>query len=536
MVPKSYDVIIRDGMIYDGSGGAPVPGDVAIRGDRIAGVGDLGRCAAKREVDAHGLAVAPGFINMLSWAVISLIQDGRSQSDIRQGVTLEVVGEGSSMGPLNDDMKRKMAERQGDIKYKVEWNTLDEYLRYMERRGISCNLASYVGHGSLRVHEIGYDDRPPSPAELDRMKALARTAMREGAVGMSSALIYAPECFAKTDELIELCKVVAEYDGLHVSHVRSEGDQFLEALEEFLTIAREARIRSEIYHLKSSGQVNWPKTGQAIARVEKARAEGLAVTADMYTYTASGTGLSVTMPPWVQEGGFEAWVARLKNPAIRERVKREMNVASADWENMRLRVGSDDRILLSGFKSEALKPLAGKTLAQVAAMRGTSPEDAIIDLIIEDDSRVEAIYFSMSEENVRKQIAVPWVCFGSDAGSPSAEGVFLKSNCHPRAYGTFARLLGKYVRDEKIIPLEEAVRKLTSLPAQTLRIKDRGRLAEGYYADLAVFDPATIQDHATFEKPHQYATGMVHVFVNGGHVLKDGEHTGANPGRIVRPG
>ena len=532
---RVYDVILRNGAVYDGSGTAPFVGDVAIAGDRIAAIGTLGRATAKEEIGAGGLAVAPGFINLLSWAVISLIHDGRSQSDIRQGVTLEVVGEGSSMGPLNPEMKKKMAERQGDIKFAVAWTTLNEYLERVVGRGISCNLASFVGASTLRVHEIGYEDRAPNAAELGRMKALLRRAMQEGAVGLSDALIYAPGCFATTEELTELCKVVSEFDGLHISHIRSEGDQLLEALEEFLTIAREARVRSEMYHLKASGMANWPKMDRLIARVEKARAEGLAVTADMYTYPASGTGLNATMPLWVQEGGFDKWVERLKDPATRARVRREMSQPSTEWENTLRLAGSPERVLLSGFRSEKLRPLTGKTLAQVAAMRGTPPEETIMDLVVEDDSRVEAVYFTMSEDNVRKEIALPWTSFGSDAGSLAPEGLFLKSSTHPRAYGCFARLLGKYVRDEKVIPLEEAVRKLTSLPAENLRLKDRGRLAEGLFADVAVFDPAAIADHATFENPHQYATGMVHVFVNGQQVLEDGEHTGAKPGRVIRP-
>ena len=521
---RHCDLIIRNGTIYDGSGSPPFAADVAIQGDRIAALGTLEHAGARSEIDAQGLAVAPGFINVLSHATVSLIQDGRSQSDIRQGVTLEVVGEGASMGPLNAAMKKELLERQIDIRYDVAWATLGEYLEHVVRRGISTNLASFVGAATLRIHEIGHADRPPAPAELDRMKALARQAMKEGAMGLSSALIYVPGCFAKTDELVELCKAAAECDGLYISHIRDEGERLLEALEEFLAIAREARIRAQIYHLKASGKDNWGKLDPLIERVERARAEGLAITADIYTYAASGTGLTATLPHWVQEGGFDELVRRLRDPAIRERVKREMEPPSGSWDNA----------LLVGFRTENLKPLAGKKLVEAAAMRGAGPEDAILDLIVEDNSRIEAVYFTMSEDNIRKEIALPWVCFGSDGGSLAPQGVFLKSSCHPRAYGCFARLLGKYVRREKVIPLEEAVRKLTSLPAETLKIRDRGRLAEGFFADLAIFDPERVEDHATFENPHQYATGMVHVFVNGVQVLKDGEHTGALPGRVVR--
>jgi N-acyl-D-amino-acid deacylase len=530
----SYDLIIRNGVIYDGSGGNPFSGDIAIRSDKIVAIGNLAGARAKVEIDAQGLAVAPGFINMLSWATDSLIEDGRSQSELRQGVTLEVMGEGDSMGPLNGTMKKAMRDAQGDIKYKVTWTTLGEYLEFLVHRGVSCNVASFFGATTARIHEIGYADRPPTPKELERMKHLARQAMEEGAVGVSSALIYTPAFYAKTEELIALAKVAAEYDGMYISHLRSEGNDFLGALDEFLRIAREAGIRAEIYHLKAAGRANWGKLDAAIARIEAARQSGLNITADMYTYAACSTGLDAAMPPWVQEGGFQAWAGRLKDPAIRERLRHEMTTPSGQWENFYLAAGSPENILLAGFRNDKLKPLTGKTLAQVALMRGTSPVDTIMDLVIEDGSRVGTIYFLMSEENVRKEIALPWVSFDSDAGSIAPEGVFLKSNPHPRAYGTFARLLGKYVREEKIISLPEAVRRLTSLPAANLKLDRRGWLKTGYYADVVVFDPAKIQDHATYEKPHQYATGVVHVLVNGVPVIKDGEHTGAKPGQVVR--
>jgi len=529
-----YDVVIRGGTIYDGSGSPPFVGDLAIRGDTIAAIGSLGNARGRVEIDAAGLAVAPGFINMLSWATESLIADGRSQSDIRQGVTLEVFGEGWSMGPLNEAMRKEMLERQGDIKYEIPWTTLGEYLEYLVRRGVSTNVASFVGATTVRIHVLGYENRPPTPEEMERMRQLVRQAMEEGALGVGSSLIYAPAFYASTEELIELCKVAAEYGGMYISHIRSEGNRLLEAIDELIRIAREAKIPAEIYHLKAAGRANWPKLDEAIRRIEAARAQGLRITANMYPYTAGATGLDAAMPPWVQEGGHRAWIERLKNPAIRQRVTREMRTPTDRWENLYLMAGSPENVLLVGFKNEALKPLTGKTLAEVARLRGRSPEDTIIDLVIEDDSRVGAVYFLMSEENVRKQIALPWMSFGSDAESLAPEGVFLKANPHPRAYGTFARVLGRYVREEKIIPLEEAIRRMTSLPAENLKLDRRGRLKVGYFADVVVFDPAKIQDHATYERPHQYATGVIHVFVNGVPVLRNGEHTGATPGRVVR--
>jgi len=528
----AYDVLLRDGWIYDGSGKAPFRGDIGISGDRIVAVGRLKNARAKAVIDAKALAVAPGFINMLSWATESLIADGRSESDIRQGVTLEVFGEGWSMGPWNEAMKKEVLAQQGDIKFDIRWTTLSQYLDYLAKRGISPNVASFIGATTVRIHEIGYADRPPTPAELERMKALVRQAMEEGALGVGSSLIYAPAFYARTDELIELSKVAAEYSGMYISHMRSEGNRLLEAIEELIAISEKARIPAEIYHLKAAGKPNWGKLEAAIAKIEAARKRGLRITADMYTYTAGATGLDAAMPPWVQEGGLEAWIARLKDPAIRERVKREMKTPTDKWENLFLGAGPEGT-LLAGFKNEALKPLTGKTLAEVAVLRGRSPEETAMDLVIEDHSRVGTIYFLMSEENVAQQIKLPWVSFGSDADSPAPEGVFLKSNPHPRAYGNVARLLGKYVREEKLIPLQEAIRRLTFLPATNLKIRHRGFLKPGYYADVAVFDPATVQDHATYEKPHRYATGVVHVFVNGVQVLKDGEHTGAKPGRVV---
>jgi N-acyl-D-amino-acid deacylase len=529
-----YDVVIRGGTLYDGSGGAPVVGDVAVKGDSIVSIGIPVEGSARIEINATGLAVAPGFINMLSWSTESLIEDGRSQSDIRQGVTLEVMGEGWSMGPLNDDMKRESVEQMGDIKYDIEWTTLDEYLEYLVARGISTNVASFVGATTVRIHELGYEDREPTAEELDRMRDLVRQAMEEGAVGLASSLIYAPAFYAGTAELIELAKVAAEYDGLYISHMRSEGNRLLEALDELISISRESGIRSEIYHLKAAGQSNWSKMDQVIELVEQAQADGLEITADMYTYTAGATGLNASMPPWVQEGGLESWRERLQDPAVRARVAREMTVSANDWENLYHATGTAENVILVGFKNDSLKSLTGKSLAEVAAMRGKSPEETAMDLVIEDNSRVGTVYFLMSEDNVRKQIALPWVSFGSDAGSLAPEGVFLGSNPHPRAYGNFARVIGRYVRDEGIIPLEEAIRRLSSLPAYNLRLQRRGSLHAGNFADIVVFDPASVQDHSQFDDPHHYSTGMVHVLVNGVQVLLDGEHTGATPGRVVR--
>jgi N-acyl-D-amino-acid deacylase len=534
--PKTYDLILRGGTIYDGSGGKPFVGDVAVNGDRIVAVGavgDLGNARGKREVDARGLAVSPGFVNMLSWATESLLVDGRAQSDVRQGVTLEVMGEGGSMGPLNDAMKKETVEQQGDVKYPVTWTTLGEYLDQLAARGIAPNVASFVGATTVRIHEVGYANRPPTPEELARMRKLVDQAMEEGALGVGSSLIYAPAFYAGTDELVALCEEASKYGGMYISHMRSEGGRLLEAIDELIDISRRAKLPAEIYHLKAAGRPNWGKLDAAIKKIEDARASGLKVTADMYTYLAGATGLDASMPPWVQEGGLEAWLTRLKDPAIRERVKKEMETPTDAWENLFTAAGPDG-ILLVAFKSDKLKPLTGKTLGEIAKMRGKSPEETAMDLVIEDDSRVGTIYFLMSEDNVKKQIALPWVSFGSDAEAPSAEGVFLKSNAHPRTYGNVARLLGHYVRDEKVIPLEEAVRKLTSLPATNLKVRDRGLLKPGYFADVVVFDPAKIADHATYDKPHQYATGVRQVFVNGVQVLKDGEPTGAAAGRVVR--
>jgi len=530
---QRYDVIIRNGTFYDGSGAQPSVKDIAISGDTIAAIGALKGAKAKKEINAKKMAVAPGFINMLSHCEETLIADGKSQSDIRQGVTLEVFGE-SSMGPINDTLRKEWIEAQGDIKYPVPWLALGQYLEFLEKRGVSTNIASFVGAGTVRANVLGFENRPPTADELEQMKDLVRISMKEGAMGLTNALIYTPDYFASTSEIIELAKVASEYGGMYTSHIRSEGNQLLQGIDELIKISREANIPAEIYHFKAAGVSNWWKMDSAIARVEAARASGLRITADMYTYIAGATGLDAAMPPWVQEGGYKAWAARLKDPEIRRRVKEEMRTPTDKWENLYLAAGSPEKMLLIGFKNEKLKPLTGKTLAEVCKLRGTPPEETMMDLVVEDGTRVGVVYFLMSEENVKKILAYPWVSFCSDAESMSPDGVFLKWNPHPRAFGNFARLLGKYVRDEKTMPLQQAIRRLTSLPAANLNLKKRGLLKVGNYADVVVFDPKKIEDHATFAKPHQYATGMKYVYVNGVQVLNNGKHTGAKPGRVVR--
>ena len=532
--PPAYDLLIDNGTIYDGMGGAAFTGDVAIKGDRIVYVGPEAPGTAKKTVDAAGMAVSPGFINMLSWAPESLIHDGRGISDTVQGVTLEVFGEGQSMGPWNAKMKSNELKRQGDIKYPIRWTTLGEYLDYMQRKGVTPNLASFVGAATVRIHELGEGDVDPAPEQLARMRALVRDAMKEGAIGVGSSLIYAPAYYAETPELIAITEEAAKCGGMYISHMRNEGHDLLKAIDELVEISRKSGAHAEIYHFKQAGKVNWDKLDAAIAKVNAARAEGLRITADMYTYPAGATGLDAAMPVWVQAGGLEEWIKRLKDPATREKVIAEMRNPDAEWENLLHLAGGADKALLIGFKNPKLKPLTGKTLAEVAAMRGKSPEETAMDLVIEDDSRVGTVYFLMSEDNVRKQVSLPWMSFGSDAESQAPEGVFLKSSTHPRAYGNFARALGKYARDEQAAQLPDLIRRMTSFPATNLGIKGRGVLRDGYYADVVVVDPAKVQDHATFEKPQQLSTGVRDVFVNGTQVLKDGKHTGAKPGRFVR--
>ncbi len=531
--PGDFDVIIRGGTVYDGTGAEPRQADVAIRGDRVAGVGDFKSAKARTVIDANGLAVAPGFINMLSWSTESLNQDGRSQSELRQGVTTEIMGEGESMGPVNDRVREHMLRAQADIKYDIKWKTLAEYLQYLEKHGISCNVASFIGATTIREYVIGFEDKPPTPEQLDQMRELVRQEMEAGALGIGTSLIYPPAFYAKTEELIELCKVAARYQGKYISHMRSEGNQLFEALDELLRIAREANIPAEVYHIKAAGQKNWSKEDELLARIERAQKDGLNVRANMYTYTAAGTGLDACLPPWTENGGYPALFKRLRDPATREKIKAEVKIDSDKWENLYLAAGSPDKILLVGFKSDKLKPLTGKTLAEVAKMRGKDPIDTMMDLIAEDESRIGTIYFVMSEDNVKKELAKPWISFGSDEASQAPEPPFTKSNPHPRAYGNFARVLGKYVRDENVIPMKEAIQRLSGLPATNLGLDHRGFVKAGMFADVVVFDPATIADRATFEKPHQYAVGVKHVFVNGVQVIKDGEHTGARPGRAL---
>jgi N-acyl-D-amino-acid deacylase len=529
-----YDVIVRNGTVYDGTGQPGRRADLGIRGDRVTIVGDLSQAQAKTEIDATGKAVAPGFINVLSWANTSLIADGRGMSDLKQGVTLEIMGEGLSGGPLNDAMKANLVARQGDIKFDIDWTTLGEYLDSLVRRGISPNVASFVGATTVRVHVLGEDDRDPTPAELARMQELVRQAMREGALGVGSSLIYAPAFFAETPELIALASAAAEHGGGYISHIRNESYRLEQAVDELIEITRAAGGHGEVYHLKAAGEANWGSMAKAIARIEQARQQGVPVSANMYTYTAGSTGLDAAMPLWVQAGGIDAWVKRLQDPQLRARVIREMREPPAGEENLYLTAGSPDRVLFVGFKNPALKHLTGKSLAEVMKLRGTSAEDTMIDLVIEDRSRVQSVYFLMSEDNVKLGLSQPWVSLGSDAEALAPEGVFMKSSTHPRAYGNFARLLGKYSRDEQLMPLEEAVRRLTSLPASNWKLQDRGCLNARCYADVVVFDPATIADKATFDAPKQYAVGVEHVLVNGVPVIRDGEHTGAKPGRVVK--
>ncbi|HEX6832381.1 MAG TPA: D-aminoacylase, partial [Rudaea sp.] len=529
-----YDVIIRRGTVYDGSGGAPRNVDIGIKGQRIAAVGDLGRATARQVVDANGMAVAPGFVNMLSWAPDSLYIDGRSQSDIRQGVTLEVFGEGESVGPLTEQMRAAVLQQQGDLKHPIEWTGFGEGLDTLAKKGVAPNIASFVGAATIREHELGFANRAPTPEELKRMQDLVRQAMREGALGVGSALIYAPGTYAKTDELIALVQAAGEFGGGYISHMRSEGNRLLESLDELIAITRAAHVHGEVYHFKAAGQANWPKMREAIKKIDDARASGLDISANMYTYTAGATGLDAAMPPWVQEGGLDEWIKHLKDPKTRARVIKEMRTPTDQWENLLLAAGKPENVLLVAFDNPALKPLTGKTLAEVARLRGKSPEDTAIDLVIEDHSRIGTVYFLMSEDNVKLGLSQPWVALGSDEGSYEPAGVFLKFQPHPRAYGNFARFLGKYVREDHVASLSDAIRRLSALPAKNLKLKDRGEIKTGDYADIVIFDPGAIADHATFDQPSQYATGMRDVFVNGTQVLRNGEHTGATPGQVVR--
>ena len=531
--PQTFDLIVRGGTVYDGSGNPGRRADVGIRGDRIAALGDLASARAAQSIDATNLAVAPGFINMLSWSTESLLVDGRSQGEIRQGVTTQIFGEGSSMGPLNDAMKRRMTEQMGDLRFEITWSTLAGYLAEVERRGTSQNVASYLGATTVREYVVGLADRKPTPAELDEMRAIVHREMEAGALGIGSSLIYAPAFYATTEELIELCRVAAKYRGKYISHLRSEGNRLVESVEELIRIAREAGIPAEIYHLKAAGEANWSKMPRVIALVEEARKNGLRITADMYAYTAGATGLDASMPPWVLDGGYDEAYKRLRDPETRRKIAAAIRTPSADWENLYLAAGSADRVLLVEFKSDALKPLTGKTLAAAAESRGEDPIDTIMNLVLEDRSRVGTVYFMMSDANLTRQIKLPWVSFGSDAASMAPEPPFTRSSAHPRAYGNFARVLGKYVREEKALTLTDAIHRLSGLPASNLELRDRGFLRPGMFADVVVFDPRTIADKATFEKPHQYSVGVRDVLVNGVAVLRNGEHTNAKPGRAL---
>lgn len=529
-----YDVIIRNAVIFDGTGNTPVKGDIGINKDTIAFIGDLKMNKGKKEFDAKGLAISPGFVNMLSWATVSLLADGRAMSDIKQGVTLEVMGEGNSMGPLNEAMRKEELDGQGDIKYEVYWRTLGEYLTGLEKKGVSPNIASFVGATSLRIHELGYENRKPTNGELKNMQLLVKQAMNEGAMGLSSALIYAPAFYADEEEILALCQAMAPYNGLYITHMKSEGNRLEESVQSVIKLAEKAKVKAEIYHLKAAGIDNWSKMDKVITSINKARNRGIDIAANMYNYIAGATGLDAAMPPWVQEGGYGEWAKRLKDLNIRKKVIAQMKINANDWENLYASAGSPDKLLLVDFRQDSLKKYTGKTLAEVATLRGKSPEETAIDLVIQDSSRVGTVYFLMNEENVKKQIKLPWVSFGSDAGAPASEGVFLKSSTHPRAYGNFARLLGKYVRDEKVIKLEEAVRKLAALPCERLGIAQRGYLKKGYFADLVLFDPKEIADIADFQNPHQYAVGVKNVWVNGKLVLLNGEPTEERPGRFIK--
>ena len=529
----TFDIIIRGGTVYDGTGAPGRRADIGIQGDRIAGIGDLTSVQATSVIDASGLAVAPGFINMLSWSNESLLVDGRSQGEVREGVTTQIFGEGSSMGPLTPEMKRRMIEQMGDLKYPITWTSLSEYLEHLEEQGISQNVASFIGATTIREHVIGLDDKQATPEQLNQMRALVRGEMEAGALGIGSSLIYAPAFYASTEELIELCKVAAQYRGKYISHMRSEGNRLTEAVDELIRISREANIPAEIYHLKAAGQANWPKIDRVVTKIEAARKEGLKITADMYTYTAGATGLDASMPPWVLDGGYDAAYKRLADPDVRKKIAAAIRAPSDDWENLYRAAGSPDRILLVEFKSDKLKPLTGKTLAEAAKLRHEDPIDTVMNLVLEDRSRVGTVYFMISEDNIRKQIVLPWVSFGSDAASMAPELPFTKSSAHPRAYGNFARVLAKYVRDDRVLTLPDAIRKLSGLPATNLELDRRGFLKEGMFADVVVFDPATIADRATFENPHQYAVGVRDVLVNGSRVIRNGEHTGAKPGRAL---
>ncbi len=530
---SEYDILIDSATIYDGLGLEPYIGQIGIQSDTIAAIGDLSFATGKQIINAKNMAVSPGFINMLSWASETLMHDGKAQSDIYQGVTLEVMGEGWSMGPLNENMKASMRAGMDDHPYPISWTSLGEYLEALEKNGVSVNVASFVGAATIRIYELGYENRSPSPEELVRMEALVDQAMQEGAMGVASALIYAPGNYANTEELIALCKIASSYGGMYATHMRSEGNAIFNALDETFRIANEAGIDTEIYHLKVAGKQNWAKLDRIKYLIDSANSAGLKITTDMYNYTAGATGLDAAMPPWCQEGGYTQWKNRISDPITRKKILAEMEIDAQDWENLYKSCGPDGMITVS-FRNKDLRKYIGMTISEISKERGVSPAETLLDLVIEDGSRVGTVYFLMSEENITQKITFPFMSFCSDAGALAPEGLFLESNPHPRAYGSFARLLSKYVREEKVITLPEAIRKMTSLPAENLKLKNRGRLAPGYFADIVIFDPDSIADHATYSKPHQLASGVHYVLVNGQFVLADGKHTGATPGRVVR--
>jgi N-acyl-D-amino-acid deacylase len=528
-----HDLVIRNAEIYDGLGSKPYAGEVAVDGDRIAYVGPAHQLKGRAQIDARGKAVAPGFIDMMGHSEESLLADGRAVSGLKQGITLDVFTE-QSMGPMTDEMAKQAAQRQGDFKYDVNWRTLGQYLDRLQQHGIAPNVASFVGEGEVRVNVLGEGDVTPSAQQLEAMRALVQQAMEQGAMGLTTALIYAPMNYAKTPELIAMAQESARCGGIYTAHMRSEGDHIEDAVQETIDIARASGAPAEIHHLKFIGQSNWGKRDRIIAMIEAARASGVRITADMYMYTAGGTALDASLPPWVHAGGPEAMIGQLKKPEVRAKVLAAMREDHPkDWENLYRQAGPDGMLILA-IKHPELKPLIGKTISEIAKMRGVSVEDAIIDLVIEDDAGAGAAYTIISEDNIPKQLVLPWVSSGSDAESSAPEGVFLLSSTHPRAYGNFARIFAKYVRDEHVLPVEEAIRKITSLPANVLSLTDRGRLKNGAFADIVIFDPNTMQDHSTYAKPMQYATGVSDVLINGKLALKDGLPTGASTGRILR--
>lgn len=530
---QPYDILVKGGTIYDGSGQKPFRGDVGIRDGRIVHVGRRTQGRALRTIDARGKAVAPGFINAMSQTALSLLTSPLAESDLRQGVTLVVVGEGTSAGPLTLGMLEEL-HRSGGVPADLQWRTLDQFAKLLKSRGIAVNVASWVGGSTLRQNVVGLADRVPSADELARMRALVREAMEDGALGVSTALIYAPGAYAKTDELVALAEQSAQCGGLFASHIRSEGDRFLEALDELIAISRRSGAPAELFHIKVGGPANWPAMPIALNRIQAARAAGIRISANMYSYAASGTGLTASIPPWVQQGGWDAFMARIKDPAIRARGIAEMRDPKPDWENVMRGAGGPDGVVLSSFRTDALRRLAGKTLAEIAKLRGTDPEETLLQLIEEDGSRIEAFYFTMSEDNLRLQLRQPYVSIGSDAAALSITPQIIKSGAHPRAFGTFARIYAKYVREEKVLTMQEAVRRMTSLPAAHYQLGDRGWLKPGFTADVVVFDPARIRDRATYQQPFRFAEGVEEVLVNGVPTVVGGEPTGALAGRFVR--